>query len=238
MANGRRIELSINNLLLKGSILRHNDWVIGMVVFTGENTKYQVPRPKTKPNVLRVELQSLFLMLAGLIVLVAFAMAISRYVFIYTHRHTMRYMIPLEQDPKNKYKPLLIPFAEFDLELDSARFKQFLEGWIYYMLTMAEIIPVLLPSLIWLLETYFNKLVLSDNVLNPKDGARTACQPVELENLGKLGMLMVEPAALSSGKMLLTNLFVDGEIIEVKDPNHEKQPELSSAIKKKPYVKD
>jgi phospholipid-translocating ATPase len=38
--SGKRIELSINNLMLKGSILRQNEWVIGLVTFVGSGTKY------------------------------------------------------------------------------------------------------------------------------------------------------------------------------------------------------
>jgi len=37
-------DLSIKNLLLKGSTLRHNDWVAGIAVYTGADTKFR-PKP-------------------------------------------------------------------------------------------------------------------------------------------------------------------------------------------------
>jgi len=93
-------------------------------------------------------------MLIAAIILLSLVMAISRYVFIVRHRLTMKYMLPSEKNLKNKFKPVEIPFPEFDLELDSARMAQFFHGWLHYMLTMSEVVPVLLPALLWLQDWY------------------------------------------------------------------------------------
>jgi len=39
LQRGEKISLSVENLLLRGSSLRNTDWVIGVVVYTGHDTR-------------------------------------------------------------------------------------------------------------------------------------------------------------------------------------------------------
>jgi hypothetical protein len=220
---GRRIDLSINNLLLKGSVLCHNDWIIGLSVFVGENTKFQAPRPITRPNTLIDELNVKVIMLILFNFAVSFLLAIGRFVFIMMHRHSMRYMIPLEIDPRNKYKPLVIPFGEFDLDLESKRLEQFFIGWLYYFVTMADMVPVLLPALIFMLDWYFRKKILMDNTLNPTDkNAHVVCNPLNCENLSDTGIFVIDSSALLTGEMVMRHAFFDGHLEEIGNPIIEK----------------
>lgn len=49
-------DVSISNLLLKGSTLRHNDWVAGIAIYTGSETKFKPKQCRVKQSVFAKEL--------------------------------------------------------------------------------------------------------------------------------------------------------------------------------------
>ncbi|PWN49110.1 phospholipid-translocating P-type ATPase [Violaceomyces palustris] len=71
-AHSRRVEpVTINELLLRGCALRNTDWVIGMVVFTGEDTKIMLNSGETPSKRSKIEKETNFNVLMNFIILLA-----------------------------------------------------------------------------------------------------------------------------------------------------------------------
>ncbi len=71
-AAGQTIEpVTINELLLRGCILRNTDWVIGMVLFTGEDTKIMLNGGETPSKRSKIEKETNFNVLFNFVLLTA-----------------------------------------------------------------------------------------------------------------------------------------------------------------------
>lgn len=58
MHNGKRISLSYENFLLRGSSLRNTDWIFGIVTFPGHDTRIMRNSTGSKAKFSKVEKQT------------------------------------------------------------------------------------------------------------------------------------------------------------------------------------
>lgn len=73
--NERREGVTVNELLLRGCSLRNTAWVIGLVVFTGSDTKIMLNQGITPSKRSKIEKETNFNVLANFLILVAMCLA-------------------------------------------------------------------------------------------------------------------------------------------------------------------
>ena len=55
MSGGKEIALEADNLCLRGSSLRNTEWIVGVAVFTGHDTKVMMNSAKSTPKFSKIE---------------------------------------------------------------------------------------------------------------------------------------------------------------------------------------
>jgi magnesium-transporting ATPase (P-type) len=90
-------DVSMSNLALKGSILMHNEWVIGLVVFVGPNTKFIVPKPRVKKGIADQNFTRSIWCLVPLILIGSMIVAICRIVFLIRNQDLFTYITQIEK---------------------------------------------------------------------------------------------------------------------------------------------
>jgi magnesium-transporting ATPase (P-type) len=144
----------------------------------------------------------------------------------------MPYMIPLEESKKELSKAeRRIPFEEFDLKLQTIQLKQFFIGWLHYFFMIAEVIPIVVPTLIVTAGAYFRRSVRLDPELNQQG---VDCNPANLENLGKVQLCLMENSGvLTEPKMTLSKVYVDETVWNIdEDHSHACEVEDNHVLEK------
>ncbi|KAG0032112.1 hypothetical protein BGZ82_006683 [Podila clonocystis] len=80
-AADRRVGIDLNHLLLRGCVLRNTEWVIGLVIFTGSDTKLQMNSgnvPSKRSNIERRMNRQIVINLIAMAVICAFIAFMSR----------------------------------------------------------------------------------------------------------------------------------------------------------------
>lgn len=54
--DGKEIALEADNLCLRGSSLRNTEWIVGIAIFTGHDTKVMMNSAKSKPKFSKIEM--------------------------------------------------------------------------------------------------------------------------------------------------------------------------------------
>ena len=83
----RRIKIDVKHFMLRGSVLKNTEWVIGVCAYTGKDTKIMKNAEESKYKQSNVEKKtnSLILMIFLFQVFLCIALAILRYIWSYRH---------------------------------------------------------------------------------------------------------------------------------------------------------
>jgi magnesium-transporting ATPase (P-type) len=112
--DSNRVSLDIDNILLRGSTLRNTDWVIGIVIFTGHETKLMKNTNKTPHKASQVERMTnrLIFIILAVQILLCLICTIGIMIFTSVSGISMWYM-PIDSVNKGGASPHGIAFLGF-----------------------------------------------------------------------------------------------------------------------------
>jgi phospholipid-translocating P-type ATPase (flippase) len=101
MGGDRKIALSVKNLLLRGSVLKNTNWIIGAVIYTGKDTKIMknAEEAKFKQSQIEIKTNQLIVMILIFQIVICVAAAILHVIWAYRFRDNYAYYFRFSWNP-------------------------------------------------------------------------------------------------------------------------------------------
>ncbi|KAI0823535.1 phospholipid-translocating P-type ATPase [Trametes gibbosa] len=197
--DGSKTAVDSNMVLLRGTVLRNTGWVIGVVLYTGEDTKIVLNSGATPSKRSRVERQMNPQVFINLLLLAAMATACGIVDAV------------LEQH----YFPLDAPWLYGDTQSDDNPRINGLITWVYALITFQNIVPISLYISIEGVRTcqalfiYFDKEIVYE-----KTGQATLARSWNLsDDLGQIEYIFSDKTGtLTQNAMVFRQCTIDGRV--------------------------
>ena len=197
------VNLNIKNLLLKGSILKNTDEILGLVVHTGFNTKIMknTKEPPIKMSNVMQTMNSILISVFGFQILCCFLFSLAYLDFTY------------------KYSEYLKSYLNTN---ESISFGAFLIKFFTFLVAYSHLIPISLyvsMEIVKLLQSQFifYDYLIYDKISNKASIANTS---ELIEELGQVEFIFSDKTGtLTQNKMELKNAWIGGVIFGDKEIN-------------------
>lgn len=198
---GATIYASLKNLILKGSVLKNTDDIIGLVVYSGKNTKIiqNSKRPKVKVSKILKTMNKLLYSLFIFVVLMCAILAIFSVNLVEKKLKNYNYLYPNWQKTSDN-KPVAVMY-----------FLSFLT----FLVAYAQIIPISLYVALEIVKIMQGLLIVYDAEMYDLELNKSSnCRATDLiEELGQIQFIFSDKTGtLTQNNMILKKVYVDGLI--------------------------
>ncbi|KAG6839833.1 hypothetical protein C0991_011212 [Blastosporella zonata] len=219
-ANGVTSPVDLSVTLLRGTVLRNTRWAIGVVMFTGLDTKIVLNSGGTPSKRSKVERQMNPQVIANLLILAAMATACAI----------------ADSLQEVKYFPLGAPWLYgANLNDDNPRINGIIT-WVFSLLTFQTIVPISLYVSIEFVRTCQAAFIYFDgDIYYEKTGQATTCRSWNLsDDLGQIEYIFSDKTGtLTQNLMVFRQCSIGGQIYR-GDPDMEDEEALAELPPPKP----
>lgn len=197
----RSLFINMRNMILKGCTLKNTSWAVGIVIYTGKNTKIMKnsKNPKVKVSkILRIMNVLLYSLFAFTIVLCIVLSGLS-----------VRFKSQNEDQMKYVFND------DIDTLSSSSDLMYFLIRIIIFFVAYSNIIPISLYVALEMVKIFQGVLIFYDNDLFDIETDKAAkCRATDLiEELGQVEFIFSDKTGtLTQNVMLLKKCYIDGEL--------------------------
>ncbi|KAI9495722.1 hypothetical protein BDB00DRAFT_213054 [Zychaea mexicana] len=135
--------VTYNNILLRGCVLRNTDWLIGVVVFTGDDTKIMLNQGKTPSKRSKIQKETNPHVIANFVVLAIICIVSSVLDSVQFHDSGSA------------------PFFDFNIRGDNASYDGFMTFWVTLILYQ-NIVPISLYISVEIVKTFVAYFIYAD----------------------------------------------------------------------------
>eukprot|EP00039_Didymoeca_costata_P016292 m.288356 g.288356 ORF g.288356 m.288356 type:complete len:583 (-) comp16370_c1_seq1:680-2428(-) len=205
-SNNDELPIKNSNVILRGCILRNTNYVVGLVVYAGEETKVMKNTGVTKFKRTHVDLRLDKLVIAMCVMLVTFASVCA--IFIRLWRSFSG------EDFRRSFNDFTSDEDDFFKGDDHIAFLHF---WSYFIL-LNTLIPISLYVSVEIIRLGQSKMIdWDDDMVDPETGTRAMARSTSLnEELGQIGYIFSDKTGtLTRNVMTFRQCSIDGEIFGI-----------------------
>lgn len=185
--------LDQNNILLRGAVLKNTDWIYGIVVYTGHETKIMMNSSETPSKRTKLELKTdkqYFYISIGLASLTLMGASLNAYYHIFQRKH-------------------------WYLQLEEYKLTNFIKMIFAHLLLLNSLVPISLSVTLEFIKLIMAILVESDiGLYDEETNSKAVARSSNLmEELGQVQCILTDKTGtLTCNEMILRHLLIDGEI--------------------------
>lgn len=215
----------LSNIILKGSTLKNTDYVIGIAIYTGSETKIMKNSkpPKIKMSNLMHYMNYILYSLLGFLFTVCFIFAFGFIIWQNTTAETKSFLWKYNKDKVKEYNEMLLTNATIIspiLVKKTVNAFSWFKKLLTYHISFCQVIPTSLYVAVEVFKILQSKLVSSDNnMYDEKTKRGVVCRTSDLiEELGQVEFIFTDKTGtLTKNEMMFKKCSINNQIYYAKE---------------------